>query len=108
MTVMQANLIVTSTWMKCQSGYVKKPTYLKSFATYFEVSKKAIVLHKTYKACLYFILENFIDGLEFEDLSPEDVFKMISAVGIAKKIIRMLPGDKVNTSTTFQTIFFSA
>ena len=76
MTVMQANLIVTSMWMKCQSGYVKKPTSgLKSFATYFEVSKKAIVLHKTYKVCLYFIvLENFIDGLEFEDLSPEDMF----------------------------------
>ena len=45
------------------------------------------------------ILENFIDGLEFEDLSPEDVFKMIPIVGIAKKIIRRLPGhsDKVST-----------
>ena len=42
-------------------------------------------------------LENFIDGLEFEDLSAEDVFKMIPAVGIAKKIIRMLPGGKVST-----------
>ena len=44
------------------------------------------------------ILENFIDGLEFEDLTPEDVFKMIPVVGIAK-IIRKLPGhsDKVST-----------
>jgi hypothetical protein len=29
-------------------------------------------------------------------LSPEDVFKMIPVVGIAKKIIRILPGDKVS------------
>ena len=71
------------------------------------------------------ILENFIDGLELEDLSPEDVFEMIPAVGIAKKIIRRLPGhsDKVSTRKfhyecsnvpihirremlAFQTVFF--
>ena len=44
---------------------------------------------------LIFNVENFIDGLEFEDLLPEDVFKMIPAVGIAKRIIRMLPSGKV-------------
>lgn len=44
---------------------------------------------------LIFNVENFIDGLEFEDLLPEDVLKMIPAVGIAKNIIRMLPSGKV-------------
>ena len=35
--------------------HTKKPTYLKSFATYFEVSKKAIVLHKHIKyVCILF------------------------------------------------------
>ena len=44
------------------------------------------------------VLENFIDSMEFEDLTPEDVFKMVPVVGIAK-IIRKLPGhgDKVST-----------
>ena len=41
-------------------------------------------------------IENFIDGLEFEDLKIEDVHSMILAFGIAKKIIRMLPGGKVS------------
>ncbi len=41
-------------------------------------------------------IENFIDGKEFVALEETDVRGMIPPVGIAKKIIRLIP-TKVNS-----------
>lgn len=63
--------------------------------TYFEVRRYRDPHTILYS--LFNIAKNLIDGLEFEDLKAEDMFKMIPAVGIAKKIIRLLPGGNVST-----------
>ncbi len=37
------------------------------------------------------IIENLIDGKEFVLLQPEEVMKLIPSLGVAKKIIRLIP-----------------
>ena len=36
-------------------------------------------------------LDNFIDGKEFTKLTESEVKQMVNAIGIAKKIIRLIP-----------------
>ena len=36
-------------------------------------------------------VENYIDGSEFLKLSEQDIKAMIPAIGIAKKLIRLIP-----------------
>lgn len=37
------------------------------------------------------LLDNYIDGKEFMKLSEAEVKQMITAIGIAKKIVRLIP-----------------
>ena len=45
--------------------------------------------------CLLLTTDNYIDGKEFLVLKEEDVYKMVPPVGLAKKIIRLLPSKEV-------------
>lgn len=49
---------------------------------------------------------NYIDGKEFLSLKEEEVYKMVPPVGLAKKIIRMLP-TKSSVSLTSQIVVLS-
>ena len=60
-------------------------------ARYFQVIK---VSHNYYDS-LNTYLENFIDGKEFLLLNADEVKAMIPPIGLAKKIIRLLPSSKV-------------
>lgn len=40
-------------------------------------------------------VENYIDGQEFISLTESDVKSMISALGICRKIVRLLPSQEV-------------
>ena len=39
--------------------------------------------------------DNYIDGQEFLVLKEEDVYKMVPPVGLAKKVLRLLPSKEV-------------
>ena len=42
-------------------------------------------------ARLIFSLDNYIDGKEFTKLTEAEVKEMVTAIGIAKKIVRLIP-----------------
>ena len=39
---------------------------------------------------LFFFVENYIDGKEFLQLSQQDLKEMIPAIGIVKKLLRLI------------------
>ena len=46
-------------------------------------------------------LENDIDGKEFVALQPDEVKEMIKSLGVAKKIIRLIPTNVSNCVAIF-------
>lgn len=53
--------------------------------------KPVLVYFCSLAKSLIFTIENYIDGTEFLNLTGQDVKSMIPALGIANKIIRLLP-----------------
>jgi len=41
--------------------------------------------------CGFLRIDNYIDGSEFVNITPPEVKEMVSPIGLAKKIIRLIP-----------------
>lgn len=50
-----------------------------------------LILHSFIPCCTHISLENCIDGVEFLLLEDDEVYRMVPPLGIAKKIIRLIP-----------------
>ena len=51
--------------------------------------------------CIFYDAANYIDGKEFLDLTDHDVREMVPAIGIAKKISRLIPKPGLQVSLSF-------
>ena len=49
-----------------------------------------VLLPLTYY-CTFYFLENYIDGKEFARLTESEVKDMVPRIGLAKKIMRLIP-----------------
>ena len=41
--------------------------------------------------CLFFFAENYVDGKEFLSLTFEEIREMVPLLGLAKKLLRLIP-----------------
>jgi hypothetical protein len=52
------------------------------------------------------VLDNFIDGVEFINLVEADIKEIIPPLGLAKKILRLVPKVKTNDKPIFIFNYF--
>ena len=62
--------------------------------------------------CGFLCIDNYIDSSEFVNLTPPEVKEMVPPIGLAKKIIRLIPkvggwvgGCRINCHFTFNFCF---
>ncbi len=54
------------------------------------------ILFNIQNSFFYCILDNYIDGTEFLSLTETDMKSLVPPIGLAKKILRLIP-EKVNS-----------